>query len=177
MKLAKALLSFGAPSHRIESQLAAASDILDAQAGQCYLPSLSILTCITTAEFVHLPNIIIVSIRNDETRTTRTYFVRSRGRIALTSLHKVQEIYRDVLHDVIGAEAGTEALRTLLRSPPIYSLKLRCFLAFICASIICGLSFGGSIIDMWISGACACVLQYLGLNAANKSSMYANVYE
>ncbi|KAG5636371.1 hypothetical protein H0H81_008289 [Sphagnurus paluster] len=33
LKLAKALLSFGAPSHRIESQLKAASDILDAQAG------------------------------------------------------------------------------------------------------------------------------------------------
>ncbi|KAG6885403.1 hypothetical protein C0993_002136 [Termitomyces sp. T159_Od127] len=33
LKLAKALLSFGAPSHRIESQLKAASDILDTQAG------------------------------------------------------------------------------------------------------------------------------------------------
>jgi uncharacterized membrane protein YjjP (DUF1212 family) len=181
LKLAKALLSFGAPSHRIESQLSAASNILDAQAGQYYLPliinTVHNLKYITTSEFVHLPNIIIVSIRNDETRATRTYFVRSRGRIALTSLQKVHEIYRDVLHDVIGAEAGTEALRKLLRSPPIYSLKLRCFLAFVCASIICGLSFGGSILDVWVSGACASVLQYLGLNAANKSSMYANVYE
>ena len=35
--LAKALLSFGAPSHRIESQLAAASKILGAEAGQCLL--------------------------------------------------------------------------------------------------------------------------------------------
>lgn len=33
LKLAKALLTFGAPSHRIESQLVAASDILDAHAG------------------------------------------------------------------------------------------------------------------------------------------------
>ena len=43
LKLAKALLSFGAPSHRIESQLSAASNILDAQAGQYYLPPLPIL--------------------------------------------------------------------------------------------------------------------------------------
>jgi uncharacterized membrane protein YjjP (DUF1212 family) len=128
-------------------------------------------------EFVYLPNIVIVSIRNSETQATRTYFVRSRGRIALTSLQKVHEVYRDVLHDRMGSEAGTEALRQILRSPPIYSLGLRCFFAFLSASIICGLSFGGSIVDMWISGACACVLQYLGLNAANKSSMYANVYE
>ncbi|KAF8642003.1 hypothetical protein AX16_009725 [Volvariella volvacea WC 439] len=33
LKLAKALLVFGAPSHRIESQLLAASDILNAEAG------------------------------------------------------------------------------------------------------------------------------------------------
>lgn len=86
-------------------------------------------------------------------------------------------IYRDVLHDNMGAEAGADALRQLLHSPPIYPLLVRCLLAFVCGAIICVLSFGGSPIDMWISGACAGTLQYLGLNAANKSSMYANVYE
>ncbi|KAF9457342.1 hypothetical protein BDZ94DRAFT_236245 [Collybia nuda] len=160
LKLAKALLSFGAPSHRIESQLAAASRILDAQ-----------------AEFVHIPNIIIVTIRNGDTRSTRTHFVRATGRIALTSLHSVHHIYRDVLHGAMGARVGTEALKRLLRASPIYTLITRCILAFVCASIICVLAFGGSLLDMWISGACACVLQYLGLNAANKSAMYANVYE
>jgi uncharacterized membrane protein YjjP (DUF1212 family) len=33
LKLAKALLTYGAPSHRIESQLSAASEILGAHAG------------------------------------------------------------------------------------------------------------------------------------------------
>lgn len=33
LKLAKALLAFGAPSHRIESQLAAAAEILGVTAG------------------------------------------------------------------------------------------------------------------------------------------------
>ncbi|KAF8222128.1 DUF1212-domain-containing protein [Tricholoma matsutake] len=160
LKLAKALLSFGAPSHRIESQLAAASDILDAQ-----------------AEFVHIPNIIIVTIRNGNSKSTRTHFIRATGRIALTSLHRVHMIYREVLHGKMGAEAGTDALRQLLQTPPIYSLIFRCALAFVCASIICVLAFGGSVIDMWISGTIASVLQYLGLNAAHKSAMYANVYE
>ncbi|KAK1228656.1 pheromone-regulated protein prm10 [Marasmius sp. AFHP31] len=159
LKLAKALLTFGAPSHRIQSQLAAASDILGGD-----------------AEFVHLPNIIIVSIRNGD-GPSLTYFVRATGRVALTSLHQVHQIYREVLHDNMGAEAGTQALRQLLREHPIYPLYVRCILAFFSASIICVVSFGGSFLDMWISGACACVLQYLGLSAANKSAMYANVYE
>jgi uncharacterized membrane protein YjjP (DUF1212 family) len=160
LKLAKALLTYGAPSHRIESQLSAASDILDARAA-----------------FVHIPNIIIVTLGNGGTKSTQTHFVRAGGRIALTSLHQVHLIYRDVLHDKMGAEAGTEALKNILRAPPIYPLISRCCLAFVCASIICVLAFGGSIADMWVSGLCACVLQYLGLNAAAKSAMYANVYE
>ncbi|KAF5374993.1 hypothetical protein D9758_000447 [Tetrapyrgos nigripes] len=160
LTLAKALLMFGAPSHRIQSQLTAASDILGAD-----------------SEFIHLPNIIIVSMRHGDTAPTQTYFVRATGRVALTSLHRVHLIYRDVLHDEIGAEAGTKALRQLIRQPPIYPLYFRCILAFFQASIICAISFGGSFIDMWVSGACACVLQYLGLSAAHKSSMYAKVYE
>ena len=159
LKLAKALLSFGAPSHRIESQLVAASEILNAK-----------------ASFVHIPNTVIVALGEANTMQ-KTRFVRAGGRIALTNLHRVHEIYRDVLHDKIGAEAGADALAQLLRAPPIYPLILRCALAFICSSIICVLGFGGCFVDMFVSGACASFLQYLGLNAAAKSSMYANVYE
>ncbi|KAJ4498734.1 hypothetical protein C8R41DRAFT_790221 [Lentinula lateritia] len=161
LKLSKALLSFGAPSHRISSQLAAATEILGAE-----------------AEFVHLPNIIIASMKSSpNSPSARTYFVRATGAVALTSLHQVHIIYRDVLHDKIGAEEGTQALRKLLREHPIYPLYFRCILAFFGASTICATSFGGSFLDIWISGFCACVLQYLGLNAAHKSAMYANVYE
>ncbi len=77
----------------------------------------------------------------------------------------------------MSAAEGMDALRTILRSPPTYPLSVRCVLAFFSASLICVISFGGSIVDMFISGLCASVLQYLGLSAASKSSMYANVYE
>ncbi|KAK7064367.1 hypothetical protein R3P38DRAFT_3249958, partial [Favolaschia claudopus] len=160
-KLAKALMAFGAPSHRIESQLTAASKILDAQ-----------------AEFVQLPNLVIVTIRNGgSTASTRIYFIRARGRISLSRLNAVHHVYRKVLHDKLSAEEGTDELRKILKTPPPYNLWLRCFFSFICASILCVLSFGGSLVDMWVSGCCAATLQYLGLNAANKSAMYANVYE
>ncbi|KAG2023043.1 pheromone-regulated membrane protein 10 [Coprinopsis cinerea AmutBmut pab1-1] len=153
-------MTFGSPSHRIESQVKAAATIMSLE-----------------ADCMYLPNMAIISMRLGEHLAMRTFFVRARGRIALTSLQKVHQIYRNVLHENLPASAGTQALKRLLRAPPIYSLPVRCFLAFMSASAICGLSFGGSILDMWISGICACALQYLGLNAANKSAMYANVYE
>lgn len=128
-------------------------------------------------DFVHLPNLIIVTFRMSDSLATRTHFVRATGRIALTSLHKVHLIYRDVLHDRVGADEGANALRELLHAPSLYSLAIRCLLAFFLASLICAIAFGGSMADIWVSGACSSVLQYLGLNAANKSSLYANVYE
>ena len=86
-------------------------------------------------------------------------------------------IYRDVLHDKMGAEAGTTALKKILRAPPLYPPWVRCLLAFGCGSVICVLSFGGSLLDMCISGLCAGFLKYLSPSAASKSFMYASVYE
>jgi Putative threonine/serine exporter len=158
--LAKALMSFGAPSHRIESQLDAAAKIL-----------------VVNAAFVHLPAVIIISFGDKGTKTSEMHFVRAGGRIALSMLHIVHDVYRDVLHDRMGAEDGMNILEEIMDRRPVYNIWVRCILSFFCSSIICTLAFGGSILDMFIGGAFACALQYLGLNAASRSSIYANVYE
>ncbi len=114
---------------------------------------------------------------DSDTHTYRTRYVRANGRVALTALHKIHLIYRDVLHDRIGVAQGSRRLRNVLRAPPLYPTWLRCLFAFICASVICTTAFGGAFADMFISGASAAVLQFLGLRAAAKSAIYANVYE
>ena len=48
MRLAKALMTFGAPSHRIESQLLSAARILE-----------------VNAQFIHIPGVIICSLGDD----------------------------------------------------------------------------------------------------------------
>ena len=158
--LAQALLTFGAPSHRIESQLESAANILK-----------------ISVSFIHLPGLIIANLMDRGTMVSETRFVRASGRIALTALHRVHLVYRDVLHDKVGVREGTDRLRKLLRARPIYPIWVRCIYAFTCASIICTTAFGGSLLDMFISGASAFVLQFLGLRVATKSAMYANVYE
>jgi uncharacterized membrane protein YjjP (DUF1212 family) len=119
----------------------------------------------------------MVSFNDGETRTTELHFVRSSGRIALSALNSVHDVYRDVFDDRLTTQEGISALDRILQAAPLYPLIVRCGLAFVCASVICPLAFGGSFIDMWVSGTCACILQYLGLQAAAKSSVYANVYE
>ena len=160
MKLARCLMAFGAPSHRIESQLVAAARILEVD-----------------AEFIHLPNLIIVCFGDPETKTSETHFLRCSGRLALGSLHKVHQIYRRVVHDEMSARTATEELVRILKGKPIYGLWTRCFLAFCLSALICPLAFGGSFLDMFVAGFGAFVLSALQLTVVMKSSLYANVFE
>jgi uncharacterized membrane protein YjjP (DUF1212 family) len=160
IKLARSLMSFGAPSHRIESQLVAAARILEVE-----------------AEFIHLPGIIICSFGDQELGCSETHFVKCGGRLSLGALHKVHLIYRSVVHDEISAKQATEQLEALLVAAPLYSVLFRCFLAFCLSALICPLAFGGSFLDMWIAGAAAFILACLQLRVAQKSALYANVFE
>ncbi|KAI5893414.1 uncharacterized protein SCHCODRAFT_02498828 [Schizophyllum commune H4-8] len=152
-------MTFGAPSHRIESQLNAAARILEVQ-----------------AEFIHLPSVIICSFGDQESNCSETHFVKCHSRLSLGALHKVHMIYRTVVHDEVSAKKAKEQLHDLLEAPPTYPVPFRIFLAFCLSALICPLAFGGSFIDMWIAGAGAFVLSVLQL-CATKSALYANVFE
>lgn len=160
IKLARALMTFGAPSHRIESQLVAAARILEVE-----------------AEFIHLPGVIICSFGDQELGCSETHFVKCGGRLSLGALHKVHLIYRGVVHDEISARRATGHLEDLLNAPPLYSVTFRCILAFFLSALICPLAFGGSFLDMWIAGTGAFFLSTLQLRVATKSALYANVFE
>ena len=160
MKLARALMTFGAPSHRIESQLVAAARILEVD-----------------AEFIHLPNTFLLSFADPETCTSETHFIKCSGRLALGNLKMVHHVYRQVVHDEISAKRATDSLDVLLNSKPIYPVWTRCAIAFCLSALICPLAFGGSIVDMFIAGFGALVLSSLQLTVVVKSQLYANVFE
>ncbi|KAG9084638.1 hypothetical protein FRC07_013584, partial [Ceratobasidium sp. 392] len=160
LRLAKALMTYGAPSHRIESQLVATARVLEVD-----------------ASFVHLPSIIIASFGDAASHHSETHFVKSGGGLDLGKLHTTHTIYRKVVHDEIGAKDGALELAKLMRQKPIYGLRIRCILALLCSAIICPVGFGGSFVDMWISGAAGMVLCWLQLYAASKSALYSDVFE
>jgi uncharacterized membrane protein YjjP (DUF1212 family) len=160
LKLARALMTFGAPSHRIESQLLAAARILEVE-----------------AEFIHLPGVIICSFGDQELGCSETHFIKCGGRLSLGALHSVHVTYRSVVHDEISAKTASEDLEALLNAPPPYAIFTRCVLAFFLSALICPLAFGGSFVDMWVAGGGAFILSVLQLCAATKSAIYANVFE
>ncbi|ORY21980.1 hypothetical protein BCR39DRAFT_552470 [Naematelia encephala] len=160
LKLAKALMTFGAPSHRIESQLVATALVLE-----------------INAEFIHFPSIVIASFGDHDTRTSETHFVKAGGGLDLGKLHKVHHIYKDVVHDQLDAAEGTKRIHALLKAPMEYNLWQRMLIAFLCSGIICPLGFGGSLIDGLASGFLGILLSFLQLHVASKSAMYSNIFE
>ncbi|KAF8351335.1 DUF1212-domain-containing protein, partial [Amanita rubescens] len=160
LKLARALMTFGAPSHRIESQLVAAARILEVE-----------------AEFIHLPGVIICSFGDQEQGCSDTHFIKCNGRLSLGALHKVHLVYRSVVHDETSAEKAADHLEALLTAPPLYGNIFRSSLAFFLSALICPLAFGGSFVDMWLAGCSAFVLSVLQLCIVSKSALYANVFE
>ena len=160
LRLAKALMYFGAPSHRIESQLASVSRTLEID-----------------AQFVHMPSIVICSFGDQETRTSETHFVKAGGRLMLGKLHNVHDVYRSVVRGHMDAKEGGMHLSHLLRSPPLYSIPMRCFFAFLCCFSICPMAFNGSLSDATISGLGGALLCFLQLVVAHKNAMYADIFE
>ncbi|KAI0090203.1 hypothetical protein BDY19DRAFT_887675 [Irpex rosettiformis] len=161
MTFARALLSFGAPSHRMESQLMAAARILQVD-----------------AEFTHMPGLIMASFGDEETKSSQMHFAKCGSRVSLVKLHKLHKIYRQVVHDEISARRATEMLEEMLETGPMFPLWLRSLLVYSIGGLICPLAFGGSFVDMWLAGTSSLFLFLIqAFIASRQSVIYANVYE
>jgi uncharacterized membrane protein YjjP (DUF1212 family) len=159
--LAKCLLHFGAPSHRIEEMLRGASSDLGLD-----------------GQFIYLPGVVIASFTIDDRRSQEVYFAKAdAAHVDLSSLRQVHKLSRRVHAREIDVANGTRALRTLLAAPPIYSLAWRCVFAFVCAACISPLEFGGSVLDMAVAGVCCAALQWFNLKVAHKQQVLSTVYE
>lgn len=139
LKLAKALMMFGSPSHRLESQLAATAQVLEVD-----------------AQFIHLPTVVIASFGDPDTHTSETHFVKASGGLDLGKLQEVHNIYRKVVHDEMGVQEGSAGLSRLLKADPTYAVWQRIIFAACAAGIICPLGFGGSFVDAVSSTKSTC---------------------
>ncbi|PLW04473.1 hypothetical protein PCANC_28410 [Puccinia coronata f. sp. avenae] len=159
LKLAQALMTTGAPSHRLESQLTATARVLEID-----------------AQFVHLPSIVIATFGDADTRTSETHFVKANGGIDLGQLHRVHHVYKSVVHDHTGVAEGSAALHKILNESPLYSPWQRMIIAFFCCGTISILGFAGSFVDGWVAGIFGSFLAFMQLKAST-NQMYSSIFE
>lgn len=160
IKLCRALMLYGAPTHRLEEYMKYSARLLE-----------------INAQFLYIPGCMIMSFDDSSTHTAEVKLVRTHQGVDLGKLRDVYEIYKEVLHDEVGVEDATLRLDDIIKTKPKHS---RWFLVFMygLASVTVGpFAFYARWIDLPMAFVLGCLLGTLQLVVAPKSDLYANVFE
>lgn len=160
IRLCRALMKYGAPTHRLEEYMRMTARVLEID-----------------GQFLYIPGCMIISFDDAATHTTEVKVVRSSQGIDLGKLADVHETYKEVIHDVIGVEEAIGRLEETMRRPSKFHILFLIF-AHGCASASVGpFAFNARPIDIPIAFLLGCLLGVLQLILSPKSSLYSNVFE
>ncbi|KAH7155966.1 DUF1212 domain membrane protein Prm10 [Dactylonectria macrodidyma] len=160
IRLCRALMLFGAPTHRLEEYLQMTARVLEID-----------------GQFLYLPGCMIISFDDRSTHTTEVKIVRTAQGIDLGKLKDLHLIYKEVMHDVIGVEEGTQKLNELISSRDKFHAWFRVLIFGLTSATAAPFSFKARLIDLPLCFFLGCLVGLLQLIVAPKSNLYNNVLE
>ncbi len=160
MKLCRALMMFGAPTHRIETQIQQTARVLE-------------INC----RCIYLPNLMLLAFGDDATHTSETKFIKQGGGLDLTKLTDMHSIYWDVIHDKIGVEEASRQLDELMRRKPLIPKLAMVIIGGMCSALICvgPVGFNGSFIDALLAFPLGAFLVFC--QSSITTELFSNVFE
>ncbi|EST08120.1 protein of unknown function DUF3815 [Kalmanozyma brasiliensis GHG001] len=160
MKLARALMMFGAPTHRIETQIQQTGRVLE-------------INC----RCIYLPNLMLLAFGDDTTHTSETKFIKQASGLDLTKLTDMHTIYWNVIHDKIGVEEASAQLDELMRRKPLIGRWPMVVIGGFASAFIClgPQGFNGSFIDAVMAFPLGAFLVYC--QSIITTELYSNVFE
>ena len=159
-RLCKALMVYGAPTHRLEEYMRMSARVLEIE-----------------AQFLYIPGSMIMSFDDPTTHTTEVKLIRVNQGLDLGKLRDVHEVYKDVVHDRVGVEEATIRLKEVTAKPQKHNKWFLVFVYGLAAVCVGPFAFGARLIDLPIAFILGCILGLLQLVIAPKSDLYANVFE
>ena len=160
MALCRALMKYGAPTHRLEEYMNTTARVLQIE-----------------GQFLYIPGCMIVSFDNVSTHTTEVKLVKSSQDIDLGRLTDAHQIYKEVVHDVIGVEEAIQRLDEITKQKARFNTWFL-ILMHGCASATVGpFAFGARPVDMPVAFLLGCLLGILQLVISPRSYLYSNVFE
>ncbi|KAF4483425.1 PRM10 Pheromone-regulated [Fusarium agapanthi] len=160
LKLCRALMMYGAPTHRLEEYMTMSSRVLEIE-----------------AQFLYLPGCMIISFDDSTTHTTEVKLVRVPQGIDLGRLRDVHNIYKEVVHDKIGVEEATKRLDDVNARKDKYKVWIRVFLYGVASACVAPFAFQGRFIDLPLAFFLGCIVGILQLVLAPSNELYAHVFE
>ncbi|KAE8268871.1 hypothetical protein A4X09_0g3470 [Tilletia walkeri] len=160
LKLARALMMFGAPTHKLESQIQHTARVLE-------------INC----RIIYLPNLMLLSFGDDATRTSETKFIKQTAGLDLTKLTDMHDVYWNVVRDKISVTEASEQLDELMRRKPLIPRIPTILIGGLCSAFICvgGMGFNGSFIDAVAAFPLGMFLVYC--QGIITTELYSNVFE
>lgn len=98
LKLCRALMTYGAPTHRLEEYMKMSARVLEID-----------------GQFLYIPGCMIISFDDVTTHTTEVKIVRANQGVDLGKLKDIHKIYKEVTHDMIGVEEATQRLDAIIK--------------------------------------------------------------
>lgn len=160
IRMCKALMLFGAPTHRLEEYMVMTSRVLEID-----------------GQFVYFPGTMIVAFGDAATRTSEVHLVRCAQGVNLSKLSDTHKIYKDVIHDLAGVEEAGTKLEELLKCKNLYSPWICVFLFGLGAASVCTWGFGGGWYDVPITFGIGMLVGYLQFFMSSKSHLYSSIFE
>lgn len=160
IKLCRALMTYGAPTHRLEAYMRMSARVLGIE-----------------GQFMYLPGTMIISFDDSNTHTTEVKIVRASQGLDFGRLRDVHEIYKEVVHDRIGVDEATARLNEVTARKPKFPTWMRVLLYGLASAMVAPFGFEGRYIDMPICFVLGCLVGFLQLYLAPSNELYANVFE
>ncbi|XPT00389.1 hypothetical protein M3J09_009543 [Ascochyta lentis] len=159
IRMCRALMLFGAPTHRLEEYLATTAKILE-----------------INSQFLYIPGCMLISFDDEKTHTAEVKIVRTAQGVNLGKLKDTHEIYKEVLHDVISLDEALQRLEDVINAKDRHNVWL-CVVMYGAASTAVSVFFSARLIDMPIIFAMGCLLGILQLVISPLSKTYSTVFE
>ncbi|KAJ5137693.1 hypothetical protein N7526_003926 [Penicillium atrosanguineum] len=160
MQLCRALMRYGAPTHRLEEYMQMTARVLE-----------------VSGQFLYLPGCMIMSFDDPTTRTAEVKLVRMVQGVDLGRLADTHNVYKNVVHDLIGVEEATHELDEIMSRKPRFN-KWIIVLTYGFASATVGpFAFEARPIDMPVIFLLGCLVGFMQHILAPRSVLYSNVFE
>ncbi|KAE8371279.1 hypothetical protein BDV26DRAFT_276440 [Aspergillus bertholletiae] len=161
MQLCRAMMKYGAPTHRLEEYMRMTANVLEIQ-----------------GQFMYLPGCMIVSFDDPITRTAEVHMISVVQGLELGRLANTHDIYKNVVHDRISVEQAIEELNQLMaRKSRYHTVWSLIFLSGLASVAVGPWAFDARPIDMPIIFVFGCLLGFMQNVLAPASPVYSNVFE
>lgn len=95
----------------------------------------------------------------------------------LGRLRDTHDIYKEVIHDHVGAQEATERLEEIMARKPRHNIWYRVGMYGIASVCVGPFAFGARLIDLPMAFILGLIVGFLQLVVAPTSDLYANIFE